>query len=114
MKKKWYILNEKNIIIPASLYEFNQWCIGNQMQDRRIIGQYTNRQGVKISTTFLGLDHSVSSYATVPVLFETLVIGGSMHGRLSRTHTYKEAVDTHNLTVSMLAKDIFDYKPIEI
>jgi hypothetical protein len=53
----------------------------------------TVRDGVRVSTVFLVLDHGFLS--EVPVVFETLVFGGPADGEMARCATYDEAEQMH-------------------
>lgn len=55
--------------------------------------------GVVVSTVFLGLDHSFEG--AKPVLFETMVSGGTFDGEQDRYHTWADAERGH---VRMCAK----------
>lgn len=48
--------------------------------------------GSEISTVFLGIDHS---YGVPPLLYETLVFGGSLDQEMKRYTTREEAVAGH-------------------
>jgi hypothetical protein len=49
--------------------------------------------GVQVSTVFLGLDHSFGEGP--PLLFETLVSGGALAGKMDRYTTWEEAEQGH-------------------
>lgn len=50
--------------------------------------------GISVSTVFLGMDHSYSDLGP-PILFETLVFGGSCDGNMDRYATWAAAEAGH-------------------
>lgn len=50
---------------------------------------------VRVSTVFLGLDHSFGDGE--PMLFETLVFGGPLDGEMDRCSTWEGAEKMHDL-----------------
>lgn len=69
----------------------------------RVVAQTTVGES-KISTVFLGLDHSFGDGP--PLLFETMVFGGPMADEMERYATYDEAEAGH---AAMVAKVITAY-----
>jgi len=64
------------------------------MQDaggRRVAA--TEIEGSRVSTVFLGLDHSFGDGP--PLLFETLVFGGPLAGEMERCSTWEQAEAQH-------------------
>lgn len=55
----------------------------------------------KVSTVFLGIDHSFREMGE-PLLFETMVFGGQMHGEQERYSTWEEAEKGHEKMVERL------------
>lgn len=53
----------------------------------------TERDGVRVSTVFLGLDHSFG--AGPPVLWETMIFGGDHDEYQERYTSYEDAVEGH-------------------
>lgn len=67
-------------------------------RENRIVKQETIDRGhglepVKVSTVFLGLDHSFGSGP--PILFETMVFGGHLDERQWRCSTWEQAEIQH-------------------
>ena len=92
-----YILNANGDPEPCgSLLEWARW-FETSADVRRVA--LDNIGGVKVSTVFLGLDHSFDGAG--PVLFETLVFGGPLDGEQERYATRDEAVTGH---VSMVER----------
>lgn len=64
----------------------------------RHVGDDTIR-GVRISTVFLGLDHNFFGEGP-PILWETMVFGGRLHGEMRRYSSRADAVRGHALFVT--------------
>jgi hypothetical protein len=58
----------------------------------------TEYDGVSVSTIFLGLDHNFTAVGP-PVLFESMVFGGSLDGEQIRSTSYDSAMKTHDRLV---------------
>lgn len=56
--------------------------------------EQTEKDNTKVSTVFLGIDHSFG-YGGPPVLFETMIFGGEQDGYQERCCTYDEAIAMH-------------------
>lgn len=69
----------------------------------------TTIKGVRVSTVFLGLDHSFGGRC--PMLFETMVFGGQLNGEQERCSTYDEAEAMHSKWVEAV-KDA-EMSPLE-
>jgi hypothetical protein len=89
-----YILDGKTPV-PADLYTWGRWF--EDMSNRRVAESYVG--DVRISTVFLGLDHSPGFGP--PELFETMVFGGPLDDETVRYSTWEAALDGH---AAMLAK----------
>lgn len=59
-------------------------------------------KGVKISTVFLGLDHSFGDGE--PLLFETMVFGGELDQDMDRYSTWDKAEEGHKKMVERVKK----------
>ena len=57
---------------------------------------------VRVSTVFLGLDHNFSG--GTPILWETMVFGGSMDEHMDRYATRQAALDGHAEVVALVEK----------
>jgi len=91
-----YKLIDKDIIPCEDLLEWATWL---ESADRIIAMDIEN--GIRISTVFLGLDHSLTG--DIPLLFETMVFGGKYDGECKRYATYAEAEIGHRETI----RDVF-------
>lgn len=67
MKK--YILKDKKPVLCEDLIKWSKWF---HDAERHVAGNTIN--GIRVSTVFLGLDHSY--FEDEPILFETMIFGG--------------------------------------
>lgn len=72
----------------SNLLAWGRWF---QTAERRVA--LTTVGDVEVSTVFLGLDHSFGG--DVPLLYETLVMGGACDGDITRYSTRQQAEDGH-------------------
>lgn len=90
---RYYILEGKT---PVQVRDVSEWATKFENQNR--IVEQTEIRGVKISTVFLGLDHS--SYFEEnnhpPFLFETMIFGGKLDQYQERYPTWDEAIKGHH------------------
>lgn len=82
--------------------DVTEWAKWFGTADRKV--KNTEIEGVRISTVFLGLDHSFGSGP--PLLFETLVFDGPMDGEMNRYSTWDQAEKGHNEMVAKIKKGI--------
>jgi len=87
---RYYILDGREIKPTADLMEYAEWF---ENSTARFINQ-TMIGDIKVSTVFLGLDHSFGDGQT-PILFETMVFGGPLDQQQDRYSTYDEAEAGH-------------------
>ena|SRR3990167_1756819 len=89
-----FILNGKIPIVEPDLIKWAQWMeIADRHVAKTIIGN------VRVSTVFLGLDHSFK-LGIQPILFETMIFGGEKDGYQSRYATWEQAIDGHKFACS--------------
>jgi hypothetical protein len=69
----FYILDGKGKPVESDIRKWSEWFEGANRTLCR-----TEIRDITISTVFLGIDHSFDG--GTPVLWETMVFGGSMHG----------------------------------
>jgi hypothetical protein len=96
---KHYILDDDKNIVEADLVTWAKWF---ETADRRVAHDEVN--GVKISTVFLGMDHSFNSDGRL-ILFETMVFDGDLDGEQLRYSSWDEAVAGHKLMVAKVASE---------
>lgn len=75
---------------PASLEGWAHWF---ETADR-IVARTVMSAEIVVSTVFIGIDHNYTR-AGPPILFETLVMGGSHDGEMDRYATWEEAERGH-------------------
>lgn len=79
---EYYILNANGDPEPCDMMT---WAIWMERGNRRIAR--SEKDGVVVSTVFLGLDHSFGG--AVPILYETMISGGA-NDRYQEQYTNKE------------------------
>jgi len=83
-----YILEGKT---PVPVDDLMTWALWFEKADRHVA---KNQIGEAfISTVFLGLDHSWEKGE--PLLFKTMILGGSLDGEQERTSTWEQAEEAH-------------------
>ena len=90
----WYNLNEDGSISKTSLDNERDGYWRSQFNQKTDVGD------AKVSTVFLGLDHSHTG--PPPILFETLIFGGQHDGLMWRYCTRKSAEKGHAKVVQWL------------
>lgn len=88
-----YILNGKKPVLEPNIMKWGKWF---QDTPNRTVKK-SNVGNVKVSTVFLGVDHGYDGKE--PVLFETMVFGGSMDEEMLRYKTWEDALYGHNQMV---------------
>ena len=96
MTNKHYILKDKQII-ETDLMSWAEWF--ETAKKDRIIQQETLANGNRVSTVFLGIDHSFGEGP--PLLFETMMFPKEGYNELDmdRYSTYEEAEEGHKRMV---------------
>ena len=98
MRETKYILDEHKWPVPCpDVLKWGRWF--EQPKNRRVAQTKVKR--VRISTVFLGLDHSFSETAPL-VLYETMVFGGEMDQHEARYCTWEEAAAGHKVIVAKI------------
>lgn len=98
---KNYIL-KNNVPIPCDdILVWGRWFEENKKG--RHVGD-TTVGDVRISTVFLGIDHSFGRGR--PVLFETMIFGGEHEGDCWRWFTWFDAEEMHPKVVAMVKGEI--------
>lgn len=93
-----YILEGHKIVACDNLFEWAQWF---ENADRRVAE--TILGDVRISTVFLGLNHSFGSvlnHNRVPLVFETMIFGGILNLEMERYPTWQDAEEGHKRWVA--------------
>lgn len=79
----------------VDLMTWAQWI----EQRKNKVARTRVKNGVLISTIFLGLDHQYGDGP--PLLFETMIFGGENDGYQSRYSTWEEAEDGHKSAIKI-------------
>jgi hypothetical protein len=97
---RWYILNNNNKPIPASIIEAADWL--EEGSDRRTVKR-DEIGDITVSTVFLGLDHSWTPGGK-PVLWETMIFGGEHDQYQERYTSYEDALEGHEKALELVNK----------
>ena len=100
-----YILEGKKAVPCNDIIAWGKYF---QTADRKVAKDSIG--DVDISTVFLGLDHNWGDGP--PLLFETLVFGGSMDGEMERYPSWTDAVMGHKRMVKLVKEKA--NKPLEM
>ena len=92
-----YILDEQGK--PVQETDILRWAEWMEQTERHVAEDYIG--SIRISTVFLGLDHSF--IGGTPVLYETMIFGAQYDGYQRRYHTRDEALRGHSEAL-LLAK----------
>ena len=87
MKK--YILNGHTPVPTSDLLNWGLW-----MESKERIVKQEDIGSMKISTVFLGLDHSFSEKGP-PLLFESMIFNGPLDETQDRCSTWDQAEEMH-------------------
>lgn len=85
-----YILDDEGR--PVKSPNLMSWAKWIERGENRVLAQ-TRHENVKVSTIFLGLDHSLSN--STPVLWETMIFGGEHDAEQARYTTREDALEGH-------------------
>lgn len=91
-----YILNEQGE--PCVCNDLIKWARWFETH-ARIVARTNVATGVKVSTVFLGLDHSFGG--PVPLLWETMIFGGPHDQYQRRYGSHAEALTGHEIAVTL-------------
>lgn len=91
----YYVLDEQQNPVPV--HDLIEWANWMEYADRHNLRQVADTRiestGDRVSTVFLGLDHS--TFSRVPLLYETMVFGGRFNETQRRWHNRQEALQGH-------------------
>jgi hypothetical protein len=85
-----YILRGREIVPCSDVLSWADWY---ERADRKVACAHF-RDGSRVSTVFLGLDHNFTGKGP-PILFETKVFGGALDDETTRASTWEEAARQH-------------------
>ena len=100
-----YILNGHNPV-KVDLMAWAKWF---ETADRKV-ARTLLPEGVKVSTVFLGIDHNFGDKGP-PILFETMIFGGSLDEEMDRYSTWEEAEAGHKRMVTKAKAAIANCQP---
>lgn len=84
--------------VPVPVDDLMEWAKGFEIENRRVAETIIG--DVRVSTVFLGMDHSFGHGE--PVLFETMIFGGEHDEYQERYHTLEESMIGHEKAVSLV------------
>lgn len=93
-----FILEGKKPVPASDLLSWARWF---ETAERHVA--QTELGDVRVSTVFLGLDHSFGSGD--PLLFETMIFGGPRDGYQERCSTWEQAEAEHAKAVGLATID---------
>lgn len=100
-----YKLDGHTPILCTDLMDWARW---QETADRRVAK--TDIGEITISTVFLGLDHNFG--LGPPILFETMIFGGSLDQEMDRYCTWEEAEAGHEAMVQRVIESEIWYNKI--
>jgi len=98
MPLQTYILDDNGH--PIREQNFDRWCEWIGRDENRIIWRTDLSDGVRVSTVFLGIDHHFISCGP-PILWETMIFGGSHDQYQERYSSSSAAFAGHNAAVAL-------------
>jgi hypothetical protein len=98
-----YILDNSHRPVPCE--DLRTWARWMETADR-VVAKTTVREGLDVSTVFLGLDHRFGP--GTPLLFETMVFRDGDGGDEERYATWDEAVAGHQRLVELVTQEPVD------
>ena len=93
---KYYMLIDGLIKEANSI---NEWLKWNRTSNRRVA--LNEIDDITISTVFLGIDHNYNTNG-LPILFETMIFGGSHDEECFRCSTLEEAKEYHKRAIQLV------------
>lgn len=91
-----YILDGHETVPVSELLTWAEWF----ETANRSVARNDDGRGVVVSTVFLGIDHIFGD--DPPILFETLVFGGTHDGEIVRCETWEQAEAQHLRMVNLV------------
>lgn len=85
-----YILDGHKPVIEKNLFAWAKWY----ETANRHVAKTEITKDIFVSTIFLGLDHAYG-FDEKPLLFETMIFGGSLDQEMNRYSTWDEAEEGH-------------------
>jgi len=100
----WYILDNNHKLVTSTGIESSKWMEENPK--RKTVGydklKDINGDDVRVSTVFLGLDHSWNG-SKPPILWETMIFGGQNdQAYQERYSSYEDALEGHQKAINFI------------
>jgi len=93
-----YILDENNNVVKGDLID-----TAIMRESGRFIVKQEMIGDIKISTVFLGVDHSFDFLGDhIPIVFETMIFGGEHNDYQTRCATWDQALEMHQTAVDIV------------
>ena len=89
-----FILEGHKVVRCDNIIKWANWF---EKADRHV-AKTTLRNGVEISTVFLGVDHNF--LGRPPILFETMIFGGELDDEMEQYSTWQDAEKGHKKWVA--------------
>jgi hypothetical protein len=92
--------------VPVHPVVFGRWFAAHFLErsvGEDFVGDPRSANVVRISTVFLGLDHQFNEDGP-PILFETMIFGGTCDGQQARYSTWDQAEKGHRATVEAVRR----------
>jgi hypothetical protein len=102
---KWYILDNNHKPVISTAVESSEWMENNPKRKTVGYDELTDLNGdeVRVSTVFLGLDHSY--FLKIPTLWETMIFGGENdQAYQERYASYEQAIEGHQKAINFIKK----------
>ena len=99
----WYILDNNHKPVTSTGIESSKWMEDNPKRKTVGYDELTDLNGddVRVSTVFLGLDHSWTG--KTPVLWETMIFGGENdQAYQERYDSYENALEGHQKAINFI------------
>lgn len=103
MLSKYWKLEGKKVVECKDVLEWGKFF---ENENRFINSTEILEGAIRVSTVFLGIDHSFSPLPHAPLIFETMVFGGSMDQKMDRYSTYKKAEAGHQKMVDAVHENL--------
>ena len=94
---KHYILKDKKVV-EVDKFEWMRWLKKKGDDESRVA--LDNIDDVRISTVFLGIDHSFGRGE--PLFFETMIFGGEHDQYQERCATWEQAEEMHKTALKLI------------
>ncbi len=88
--------------VPVKCHDLITWAQEFEKGDKRHVAATELPGGVRVSTVFLGIDHSWGEGP--PLVFETMIFGGPQDGYQDRYTTWEQAEAGHAKAVSLASE----------